>query len=274
MHYMHYESNERHWWLDQCSTDRSFEMVYCECKEFSLAVSIFSIFSMKVLGLGTNWSNKVLNWHWHIERWLRNNSWHLNRSIPTGFPFCISYPLCDINGHVRWRTSLIAEFCSIGWRLVQSTAFRIQIGKQPDSLHYHTNIFLPFHPVHFHYCPPVSAHLAVVLLFFSALSCHLCFALSPSGCLSWENLSSRETEKDIQTSACLAFIHTQTLYTQLSSTLLSGTDGMMLRFHIHTSISTLLHLHPLFCPWFRLLSKSEHGVDFGGKLKVIAHMLS
>ncbi len=38
----------------------------------------------------------------------------------------------------------------------------------------------------------------------------------------------------------------------------------------------LLRLHPLFRPWFRLLSKSlsDHGVDFGGKLKVIADRLS
>jgi len=36
----------------------------------------------------------------------------------------------------------------------------------------------------------------------------------------------------------------------------------------------LLCLHPLFCPWFRLLSKSDHGVDFGGKLKVIFDRLS
>jgi len=27
-------------------------------------------------------------------------------------------------------------------------------------------------------------------------------------------------------------------------------------------------------PWFRLLSKSDHGVDFGGKLKVIFDRLS
>jgi len=31
---------------------------------------------------------------------------------------------------------------------------------------------------------------------------------------------------------------------------------------------------PLFWPWFRLLSKSDHGVDFGGKLKVIFDRLS
>jgi len=31
----------------------------------------------------------------------------------------------------------------------------------------------------------------------------------------------------------------------------------------------------LLCrPWFRLLPKSDHGVDCGGKLKVISHMLS
>jgi len=36
----------------------------------------------------------------------------------------------------------------------------------------------------------------------------------------------------------------------------------------------LLRLYPLFCPWFCLLSKSDHGVDFGGKLKVIANWLS
>lgn len=121
------ESNERHWWLDQCSTDRSFEMVCCECKEFSLVVSIFSIYSMKVLGLGTNGNNMVLNLHWLVEGCLRNNSWHLNRSISIGFPFCISYPLCDINERVRWRTSLIAECCSIGWRCCQTgTKYSLQ----------------------------------------------------------------------------------------------------------------------------------------------------
>jgi len=36
----------------------------------------------------------------------------------------------------------------------------------------------------------------------------------------------------------------------------------------------LLCLHPLFRIWFHLLSKSDHGVDFGGKLKVIADRLS
>lgn len=102
-------------------------MVCCECKEFSLVVSIFSIYSMKVLGLGTNGSNMVLNLHWLVERCLQNNSWHLNRSIPIGFPFCISYPLCDINERVRWRTSLIAECCSIGWRCCQTgTKYSLQ----------------------------------------------------------------------------------------------------------------------------------------------------
>jgi len=38
--------------------------------------------------------------------------------------------------------------------------------------------------------------------------------------------------------------------------------------HIHGI--DLLHLHP----WFHLLSKSDHGVDFGRKLKVIDDRLS
>jgi len=38
--------------------------------------------------------------------------------------------------------------------------------------------------------------------------------------------------------------------------------------HIHGM--DLLRLYP----WFRLLSKSDHGVNFGGKLKVIADRLS
>jgi len=42
----------------------------------------------------------------------------------------------------------------------------------------------------------------------------------------------------------------------------------------HIPRMDLLHLYPLFCPWFRLLSKSDHGIDFGGKMKVIVDRLS
>jgi len=38
--------------------------------------------------------------------------------------------------------------------------------------------------------------------------------------------------------------------------------------------TTYCAFNPLIRPWFHLLSKSDHGVDFGGKLKVIADKLT
>jgi len=42
----------------------------------------------------------------------------------------------------------------------------------------------------------------------------------------------------------------------------------------HIQRMDLLRLCPLFRPWFRLLSKSDHVVDFSRKLKVIPDRLS
>lgn len=131
--------------------------------------------------------------------------------------------------------------------MVRRTAFATQIGKQPASLHYHTDIFLSFQPLHFHYCPPVLAHLPVVLLFSSALTCHLCFTLSPSGCLSWEtSVFWRDWNRHSNIRLSHIYIHTntmtQTLYTQLISILYCGIDVIMLRFYMHVS-HTQTHTH-------------------------------
>lgn len=167
--------------------------------------------------------------------------------------------------------------------MVRRTAFATQIGKQPASLHYHTDIFLPFQPLHFHYCPPVSAHLPVVLLFSSALTCHLCFTLSPSGCLSWEtSVFWRDWNRHSNIRLSHIYIHTntmtQTLYTQLIYILYCGIDVIMLRFYMHVShththtflYSTLLNFSRI---WTQILYKGT-SVTFFSSDKVVSLYLS